>query len=83
MRFIDILPSFAVDEIMVRTNYPEGLKDELSDAELKDGMLFGYCAWDGEHIKSLDGDTYPESLEIERYEVSDHGFVVWFHSDYV
>lgn len=82
MTLKDILPSYPIDRIMVRTNYPDEV-DELSKAERSLGMLFGYCAWDGENLESLDGDTYSVNMEIEKYEVSDHGLVVWFLSDWV
>lgn len=58
-----------VDTIEVRINSPlEGEKD----------TLYGYCAWDGKKIISLDGDDYDENEELVRYEENKDGSVtVW------
>ena len=45
----DILPSHPV-EIMVRTNYPESLLTYLSSERIEQGLLVGYCSWDGENL---------------------------------
>lgn len=83
LKFRDMLPDYPIDNIMVRTNYPSAFSDELSESEYLDGMLFGYCSWDGRDLVSLDGDTYSVDMEIEKYEVSDHGITVWFISDWI
>lgn len=51
----DILPSHPV-EIMVRTNYPENLLTHLSSERIEQGLLVGYCSWDGENLTPADGD---------------------------
>lgn len=53
----DILPSHPV-EIMVRTNYPESLLPYLSSERIEQGLLVGYCSWDGENLIPADGDYY-------------------------
>ena len=45
----DILPSHPV-EIMVRTNYPESLLPYLSSERIEQGLLVGYCSWNGENL---------------------------------
>lgn len=83
MKFKNILPDHPVDSIVVRTNYPVEFDDKLSESERSVGMLFGYCSWDGRNLISLDRDTYSVDMEIEKYEVSDHGVTVWFISDWI
>lgn len=46
-----------IDLIMVRTNDPWG-----------GDTLYGYCAWDGEKLISLDGDDYGLYDEVTSYE---------------
>ena len=84
MRLRDILPQRPVARIMVRTNYPEQLEDELTEKEISDGMLFGYCAWDGEKLISLDGDSYSLNEIVVRYEWEDDGTLTyWTHAEYI
>lgn len=45
----DVLPNHPV-EIMVRTNYPESLLPYLSSERIEQGLLVGYCSWDGDKL---------------------------------
>lgn len=82
-KLIDILPDRPV-QIMVRTNYPDKIMDDLTEKERQDGMLFGYCAWDGKELHSLDGDCYSAKMEVFRYEwESDGSLTVWNESQWV
>ena len=47
MKLKDILPSYPINNIEVRTNDPFG-----------DDMLFGFCHWTGTELISGDGDNY-------------------------
>ena len=71
MTFIELMKELdrPVDAIEVRINSPlEGEKD----------TLYGYCAWDGKKIISLDGDDYDEDEKIVRYEINDDdSLTVW------
>lgn len=63
-----------IDLIMVRTNLPHG-----------GDTLFGYCCWDGEELKSLDGDNYYMDETVLKYEWSDVSPVkltYWIHSEW-
>lgn len=74
MKVRDILPDRPLDQIMVRTNSP---------IEGKECILFGYCAWDGTKLISLDGDFYSLDEEIYKYEwQEDYGLVYWIHSEW-
>ena len=53
----DVLPNHPV-EIMVRTNYPKSLLPYLSSERIEQGLLVGYCSWDGDKLISADGDYY-------------------------
>ena len=55
----DILPPFPITEIEVRTNAPPDSGQE--------DMLFGYCRWDGEHLISIDNDTYYLQEKVTKY----------------
>ena len=47
-------------------------------------MLFGYCAWDGEKLISLDGDSYSLDETVVRYEWEDDGTLTyWTHAEYM
>lgn len=64
-----------IETIMARTNAPF--------ADEKDGILFGYCKWDGEKLISLDGDYYSLDEEIVRYEFENENYLVyWFYSEW-
>ena len=71
MKLRDILPQHAVEVIEVRTNCP-------SDHD-PDDTLFGYCAWDGEKLISLDGDSYFLDEEVYQYEWHDDGTLPHHH----
>ena len=72
----DILPDHPIDVIEVRTNYPPAYNEP-------DGMLFGYCAWDGSELTPLDGDSYSVYDEIYRYEFDENGgLTYWLHSEW-
>ena len=72
----DLLTGSApIDLIMVRTNHPYG-----------GDTLLGYCCWDGQELKSLDGDDYYMDETVLRYEWSDVGPVkltYWIHSEWI
>lgn len=70
MKLRDILPQHAVEVIEVRTNCP-------SDHD-PDDTLFGYCAWDGEKLISLDGDSYFLDEEVYQYEWHDDGTLTYW-----
>lgn len=74
----DILrPNVPIKTIMVRTNDPV-------DPQNKDGILAGYCSWDGNKLISLDGDIYDLEDEIYRYEYEADGSVTyWYDSEWV
>lgn len=57
MKVRDILPSYPLKYIEVRTNDPFG-----------EDMLFGYCHWTGAQLVSGDGDNYYLDEEISKYE---------------
>lgn len=71
----DILPDYPLDNIMVRTNFPKCVEDNTGD-----GMLFGYVAWDGEKLISLDGDIYYLDEYVTKYEWANGQLVYWIHS---
>ena len=72
----DILPSHPV-EIMVRTNYPESLLTYLSSERIEQGLLVGYCSWDGENLTPADG-------VISKYEYEEDGSLTyWTVSEWV
>lgn len=77
MRLRDILTKGKpVETIMARTNDPFG--------ECEDGILFGYCQWDGEKLISLDGDYYSLEEEIVRFEYENENYLVyWIHSEWL
>lgn len=44
-------------------------------------ILFGYCYWDGEKLKSKDGNSYSVEDEITKYELHSAGdLTVWYKS---
>lgn len=73
----DILPSHPV-EIMVRTNYPESLLPYLSSEIIEQGLLVGYCSWDGEKLISEDGDYYSVDDIVEKYEYETDGSLTYW-----
>lgn len=77
MKLRDILTKGKpVETIMARTNDPFD--------ECEDGILFGYCQWDGEKLISLDGDYYSLEEEIVRFEYENENYLVyWTHSDWL
>ena len=80
MTFIELLLSLdtVFECIQVRTNSP--LEDE-------EDMLFGYCAWNGKEIVSLDGDSYDPNEPLTKYEITetngDQELTVWVESVWV
>lgn len=69
-----LLGSAPIDLIMVRTNHPLG-----------GDTLLGYCCWDGEELKSLDGDNYYMDETVLKYEWPDCGpvnLIYWIHSEW-
>ena len=65
MIFKDILPDHPIDEIEVRTLYPDG------------DRFLGFCSWNTRDLVSLDGDTYDRCLLIDDYDFTIEGMVVW------
>ena len=54
--------------IMCRCNYPERLLHDLDTHEILEGLLVGYCSWDGKKLVSKDGDEYSLNDVIYKYE---------------
>lgn len=69
MKLKDILPSYPINNIEVRTNDPDG-----------DDMLFGYCHWTGTELISGDGDNYYLNEEISNYEFDGEHLTYWIIS---
>lgn len=70
MKIKDILPGRPINEIVYRMR-GDGVEDEL----------FGYCAWDGNRLISLDGDSYYLDEEILEYKYNDDGkLTVWIYA---
>lgn len=66
-RVKDILSKKPIETITVRTSIPDDID-----------MLFGYCAWDGTNLISLDGDTYDLDDEIYKYEFDENGDLTYW-----
>ena len=66
MIFKNILPDRPIEEIEVRTLYPDG-----------EDRFLGFCAWNTRDLISLDGDTYERCWLIEDYDYTIDGMVVW------
>lgn len=64
----DILPETPLELITVRMNGPDGEENEL----------FGYCAWDGKELISLDGDCYYLDEFISKYEYNEKGELTYW-----
>ena len=73
MKLMEILGDTPVPVITERTFYPERMNPELDEEEIRNGMLFGYCAWDGKNLRPLDGDNYSLNREVERFEWDQEG----------
>ena len=73
MKVKDILPSYPLEMIEVRTNDPFG-----------DDMLFGYCYWTGESLVSADGDNYYLDEEVVKYEFDKENrkLIYWIVSEW-
>lgn len=73
MKVKDILPSYPLKWIEVRTNDPFG-----------DDMLFGYCHWTGANLVSADGDNYYLNEEIVKYEFDEENrkLIYWVASEW-
>ena len=67
MKVKDILPSYSLNDILVR----------VVDPYFGD-VLFGYCHWDGKELISGDGDNYNLEDEISRYEFDSHDNLVYW-----
>lgn len=75
MTIKDILTKTPIECISVRCNAPDDYG--------QDDMLFGYCAWDGENLISLDGDSYELDDEITKYEFDESGnLTYWFYAEW-
>ena len=72
MKLRDILPDHPV-QIMVRTNYPENLLPSPSKEMVEQGLLVGYCHWNGEELISDDGDYYSVNEVVSKYEYEEDG----------
>lgn len=74
MKLRDILPSYPLQNIQVRTNDPFG-----------DDMLFGYCHWTGSELVSGDGDSYYLDEEVVKYEFDEENgrLTYWIHSEWM
>ena len=44
---------------------------------IEDGMLFGYCKWDGKKLISMDGDNYYLDWVVEKYEYEGKEMTIW------
>ena len=66
----DVLPNHPV-EIMVRTNYPESLLPYLSSERIEQGLLVGYCSWDGDKL-------IPADEVISKYEYEENGSLTYW-----
>lgn len=81
MKLRDILQKGKpVELIEVRTN------DPLEDPEdvYEDGLLFGYCKWDGKDLIPLDGDFYSLDEEVVRFKFEDENHLIyWIYSEWV
>ena len=77
MKLRDILPDHPV-QIMVRTNYPERILHNLSREMAEQGLLVGYCYWDGEKLISDDGDYYSLDEVISKYEYEEDGSLTYW-----
>ena len=74
IRLKDLLSDTSVN-IEYRTNSP--LEDE-------DDMLFGFCAWDGVELHSIDGDNYSIEDIISSFKwESPSDLIVWFESEWI
>lgn len=71
MKLKDILPSYHINNIEVRTNDPDG-----------DDMLFGFCHWTGTELISGDGDNYYLNEEISKYEFDGVHLTYWIISEW-
>lgn len=78
MKLREILGDTPVPVIMERTFYPERMNPELDEEEIRNGMLFGYCAWDGKNLRPLDGDNYSLDREVERFEWDQDGNLTYW-----
>ena len=72
MKLKDILPSYAINNIEVRTNDP-----------FCDDMLFGFCHWTGTELISGDGDNYYLDEEISKYEFDGAHLTYWIISEWM
>jgi hypothetical protein len=76
MKVKDILPSYPVRTIEVRTNTPDDVLDE--------DMLFGFCHWTGTELVSEDGDDYYLDEEIYKWEYDEfyNALTYWIVSEW-
>ena len=66
----DLLPTGRNVQVEYRCNAPK--RDDEED------MLFGFAIWDGETLKSGDGDNYYLKDVVEKYEWEDeHHLTIW------
>ena len=74
MKVRDILPSYPLKYIEVRTNDPYG-----------EDILFGHVHWTGINLVSTDGDSYFLDEEVEKWEYDENTrhLTYWIYSEWV
>lgn len=84
MKLKDILKDYDHCYIQIRTNYPRFCNLYKSEEELEDGIMFGYCDWDGENLIPEDDDFYSLEWDVTKYEYDEEIgiLVVWIESDW-
>lgn len=73
MKVRDILPSYPLKYIEVRTYDPYGMD-----------ILFGWVHWTGKTLVSADGDYYSLNEEVKKWEYDEdtRHFTYWIHSEW-
>ena len=61
-----------------RTNDPESLLPYLSSERIEQGLLVGYCSWDGDKLIPADGDYYSVDEVISKYEYEENGSLTYW-----
>lgn len=77
MKLRDILPDHPI-QIMARTNYPENLLPSLSEEMAEQGLLVGYCHWDGKDLIPDDGDYYSLDEVVSKYKYEEDGSLTYW-----
>jgi len=67
-------------DILTRGKPIETIMERCNDPydEYEDGILSGYCQWDGEKLIPLDGDYYSLNTEIERFEWENESYLIYW-----